>query len=128
MATERGWHVFVITNQAGVARGYYDEAAVRALHGWMEDEVRAAGGTIDDIRYCPFHPEAPLAEYRRASDWRKPGPGMLLDLLHAWRLNPARCVMVGDKPIDMTAAAAAGIAGHLFAGGDLWQFIAPLLE
>ena len=62
MATERGWHVFVVTNQAGVARGHYDEAAVRALHAWMEDEVRAAGGTIDDLRYCPFHPEAPFAE------------------------------------------------------------------
>ncbi|MDE2582416.1 MAG: HAD-IIIA family hydrolase [Rhodospirillales bacterium] len=126
-ATARGWHVFVVTNQSGVARGYYDEAAVRDLLGWMADEARLAGGTIDDARYCPFHPEAPLPAYRQASDWRKPGPGMLLDLIRAWQLDPARCLLVGDQPSDLAAAAAAGMRGHLFPGGDLAVFVAPLL-
>ena len=96
-ATDARWHVFVITNQSGVARGHYDEAAVTALHGWMIDEVRRAGGTIDDIRYCPFHPDAVVPAYRRVSDWRKPAPGMLLDLMRAWELDPARCLLIGDQ-------------------------------
>jgi len=127
-ATQAGWHVFVVTNQSGVARGYYDEAAVRALLDWMADEARRAGGTIDDARYCPFHEAAPVEAYRRASEWRKPAPGMLLDLIRAWELDPARCVMIGDQPSDMAAAAAAGTAGHLFSGGNLLEFVRPILD
>ncbi len=128
MATEAGWHVFVVTNQSGVARGLYDEAAVLALHAWMADEVRRHGGTIDDIRYCPFHEEAVVPAYRRASDWRKPAPGMILDLIARWELDPARCVMVGDQARDMQAAAACGVAGHLFPGGNLASFVKPILQ
>ncbi|HET6309154.1 MAG TPA: HAD family hydrolase, partial [Rhodopila sp.] len=95
-ATETGWHVFIVTNQSGVARGLYSEAAVRDLLAWMADQARAAGGTIDDVRYCPFHPDALVAAYRQAHPWRKPLPGMLLDLIHAWDLDPAQAVMVGD--------------------------------
>ena len=127
-ATEAGWHVFVVTNQSGVARGLYDEAALHDLHDWMTDEIRRAGGTIDDIRYCPFHEDADLPAYRRKSDWRKPGPGMILDLIRSWELDPARCVLVGDQPSDLAAAAAAGIAGQLFPGGNLADDVLPILR
>ena len=123
-----GWHVFVVTNQAGVARGLYNEAAVRALHAWMQDEVLQAGGTIDDFRYCPFHPEAIVPAYQRVSSWRKPAPGMILDLLRTWQLDPARCVLIGDRPTDLAAAVAAGVAGHLFPGGNLAKFLQPILD
>ena len=127
-ATDAGWQVFVVTNQSGVARGHYDEAAVVTLHEWMCDEVRQHGGTIDDIRYCPYHEAAAIPAYRRASDWRKPAPGMLLDLMQAWELDAARCVFVGDQDSDMVAARAAGIEGRLFTGGNLMEFVRPLLE
>ena len=127
-ATDAGWHVFIVTNQSGVARGLYDEAAVMTLHDWVSDEARRAGGTIDDIRYCPFHEDAVVPEYRRASDWRKPGPGMLLDLIRAWELDPSRCVLVGDQPTDMAAADAAGIRAFHFPGGNLAEFVRPLIQ
>jgi D-glycero-D-manno-heptose 1,7-bisphosphate phosphatase len=127
-ATRAGFHVFVVTNQSGVARGLYDEAAVRALLAWIGDEARRAGGTIDDTRYCPYHPEAVVPAYRQVSDWRKPAPGMLLDLLHAWEVDPARSVLIGDQPSDMAAAAAAGVSGHLFTGGNLLEFVRPIVD
>lgn len=126
-ATDAGWHVFVITNQSGVARGLYDEAAVSALHGWLTDEVRRAGGTIDDIRYCPFHPDGIVPAYSKASDWRKPAPGMLLDLVRCWELDRARCLLIGDQDSDVAAAAAAGISALRFSGGNLLEFIRPIL-
>lgn len=127
LATRAGHHVFIVTNQSGVARGFYDEAAVHHLLGWMRGHILAAGGTIDDYRFCPFHPEAPLPAYRRASDWRKPAPGMINDLIARWQLDPAHCQLIGDQPTDLAAAAAAGIAAHHFPGGDLASFVASLL-
>jgi D-glycero-D-manno-heptose 1,7-bisphosphate phosphatase len=127
-ATEAGWLVFVVTNQSGVARGLFDEAATDALHAFMVAEIRRAGGRIDDIRVCPFHPEATVARYRRISDWRKPAPGMILDLIRTWSLDPACCVLVGDQPTDLQAAAASGIRGCMVAGGNLLHTILPLLS
>jgi len=127
-ATASGWHVLVVTNQSGIARGRYSEADLAVLHAWMADEVRRHRGTIDDIRYCPFHPDGSVAAYRRLSDWRKPAPGMLLDLIRVWELDPAQCLLIGDQPSDLAAAAAAGVAAHLFTGDDLAAFVLARLD
>lgn len=125
-ACDAGWHVFVVTNQSGIARGHYDEDQLDALHRWMIDEIHLAGGTVDDLRFCPYHEEAVSERYRRRSDWRKPEPGMILDLIRAWSLDPARCVLIGDQDTDLQAAHAAGIAAHLTKGGDLLDLVSAV--
>jgi D-glycero-D-manno-heptose 1,7-bisphosphate phosphatase len=123
-----GYHVFVVTNQSGVARGLFDEAAVRSLHTWIDVALRAAGAHIDDWRYCPHHPDATVAAYRLACACRKPAPGMILDLMKHWPVDAARSIMIGDKEIDVAAGRAAGIAAAIVPPGGLEGFVETLLR
>lgn len=123
-----GLLVFVVTNQSGIARGYFNERALEALHGHMRALLAEQGATIDDIRYCPHLDDAvAVAGYRRNCSWRKPGPGMIWDLARCWGVDLARSFLVGDKASDMAAAVASGVRGHLFPGGDLLDFVRPIL-
>jgi D-glycero-D-manno-heptose 1,7-bisphosphate phosphatase len=124
----RGYYVFVVTNQSGVARGLYDEAAIRDLHEWMKGELRAGGARIDDIRYCPHHPEGSVAAYRTACSCRKPAPGMLLDLMKAWPVIREGSIMIGDRDSDAETGKAAGVASAVVAPGGLESFIARMLK
>lgn len=123
-----GLAVCIVTNQAGVARGYYDEAAVGRLHHWMAGAARAAGARLDGFAYCPFHPSAEDARYRRPSPRRKPGPGMIEDWLAHFPLRREGSFLIGDRETDLEAARAAGIPGHLFPGDDLDGFVAAILK
>ena len=120
---DRGYLVFVVTNQAGVAKGLYQEKDVVALHAHMQEELAAHGAHIDDFRYCPYHADATVPAYRRESPMRKPSPGMLLDLLDNWRVDVSKSFLIGDKESDIAAAEAAGMPGYLYKAGDLNEFL-----
>ena len=120
---ERGRPVVVVTNQSGVARGYYTEQDVESLHRWMNAELNRQGARIDAFYFCPHHPDGAIPEYMRDCDCRKPQPGMLLQAMEDWRADPAKSFLIGDKESDVAAAAAAGIRGYLFDGKNLLEFV-----
>jgi D,D-heptose 1,7-bisphosphate phosphatase len=128
LINDAGYYLFIVTNQAGVAKGFYTEETITTLHHWMARDLAISGASIDDWRYCPFHPEGSVAEYRAAHHWRKPNPGMLLDLFADWPIEREGSFLVGDKASDIQAAEAAGVPGYLFQGGDLAAFLQTRLR
>jgi D-glycero-D-manno-heptose 1,7-bisphosphate phosphatase len=124
---EAGYFVFVFTNQSGVARGLFSEDDVRNLHLWMQSHLTSQGARIDDFRYCPHHPDGSVAGYLEDHRWRKPKPGMILDLMQHWPVRRDGSFAIGDRESDIEAAAGAGIPGFLFNGGDLDAFVARVL-
>ncbi|WP_167771761.1 HAD-IIIA family hydrolase [Bradyrhizobium frederickii] len=125
---DAGYFAFVITNQSGVARGYYEEHHVVTLHRWMADQMAEVGAHIDAFEYCPDHPDGTVTRYCRVSDRRKPAPGMITDLARRFPIDMTRSMVIGDKESDMEAARAAGLAGHLFEGGNLEAFVKQRLR
>jgi D,D-heptose 1,7-bisphosphate phosphatase len=123
---DRGYLVVVVTNQAGVARGYYAEADVHRLHRWINDALRPQGAHIDAFYHCPHHPEG-TAAYAGTCDCRKPAPGMLLRAMREWPIRRDGSFLIGDKESDLEAARRAGVPGHLFPGGDLLAFLDRLI-
>ena len=116
-AKKAGCLVVVVTNQAGIGRGYYSEADFHKLMDWMKASFAELGGQIDAVYFCPFHPEHGIGEYRRESDCRKPGPGMLLQAQRDLNIDMGRSIFVGDKPSDMAAGRAARVRTLLHLGG-----------
>jgi D-glycero-D-manno-heptose 1,7-bisphosphate phosphatase len=112
LARQMGFLPVVVTNQSGIARGYFSEESFHALSYWMAERFASEGAPLEAIFYCPFHPDATDPAWRRDSAWRKPAPGMLLAAAELLALDLGRSLLIGDAERDVAAGAAAGV-GHL---------------
>lgn len=108
-AKNAGFLVIIVTNQAGIGRGYYSEKQFHTLMRWITECFAEQGGRIDDYFFCPHHPEARNDRYRKNCEWRKPSPGMLKAAIDKYEINVGKSLMIGDRITDMQAAHAVNI-------------------
>ena len=124
---DAGYLVFIVTNQAGLARGYYDTAAVNTLHQWMQNELAREGAHFDDVRFCPHHPEGSVEGLAILCDCRKPAAGMLNSLIKQWNPLLEHSFMLGDAEKDAEAGEAAGVTGRKIAPLSILADVQALL-
>lgn len=127
-AKRAGYLVVIVTNQAGIGRGYYSEADFHSLMDWMSARFEEYGGQIDAIYFCPYHPEFGVGQYRCESKCRKPAPGMLLEAVKSLDIDLTKSIFIGDKPSDMAAGNAAGVATLLLLGGSATDVVCTPIQ
>jgi D-glycero-D-manno-heptose 1,7-bisphosphate phosphatase len=135
-AHAHNYKLVVITNQAGIARGYYTEEQFHQLTDWMCQQFSSAGSPIERVYFSPYHPDAGLGQYLKDDVSRKPHPGMILQAQKDLSIDLSRSVLIGDKVSDIQAGTAAGIGTNLlFAverpnelGGFNYELIATLRD
>ncbi|NQU88406.1 MAG: HAD family hydrolase [Mariniphaga sp.] len=106
---DKGFLIFVITNQAGIARNYYTEKDVIKLNNWMVEKFREKGIIINEVYFCPHHPD-----FTGECECRKPKPGMILEAIKKYNIDPAKSVLIGDKESDIMAGINAKIGKNIY--------------
>lgn len=119
---DNGYYVFVVTNQSGIAKGYYAEKDVTILHNYINYELKMVNAHIDEFFISPYHPDN-TKEYLHLSHLRKPNIGMLELAESKWAIDRSKSFLIGDKISDIECAENFLIRGHLFKKGNLLDFI-----
>jgi D-glycero-D-manno-heptose 1,7-bisphosphate phosphatase len=117
LLNQHGLKAVVVTNQAGVARGYFPESLIHLVHQKLEDLLKEEGAYLDAIYYCPHHPDAGSPPYRQKCGCRKPGTGMVEEASGALDLNCSQSYMIGDRGNDLEFAHRIGAKGVLVLTG-----------
>ena len=109
LLNKKNYLVIIITNQSGIGRGLIKIKELKNIHNYLRKKIKKYGGKIDDIFYCPFHPEFGKGKYKKKSNDRKPGDGMIRKAIKKWKINSKDSFMIGDKTSDKLAAKKAKI-------------------
>ena len=117
MLRSSGFRIVVVTNQAGIGRGYYTVEQMHALHRHLNERLKEDGAAIDSFYFCPHHPEHGIGEYKKTCRCRKPGIGMFEAAEQKYEIDRSRSFMVGDKRIDVEAGHNYGVTGILVGTG-----------
>ena len=117
-AKQKGYLIIIITNQAGIGRGFYTEADFHALSEWMCSKFELIGAAIDHVYFSPFHPTAGLGKYLKDDFSRKPNPGMILEAELDFDIDLKSSVLIGDKISDIKAGLSAGIGKNILLAPD----------
>ena len=115
--------IVIVTNQSGIARGYYSIKDVYKLHKYLKKELIKFKTSVDKIYFCPYHVDGIIKKYKKKSILRKPGIGMFKKACKIWRIDKKSSFMIGDQITDMEFAKKAKIKGYMFKGGNLLKFI-----
>jgi len=120
---DKGYLILVATNQGGLAKGWYTEADIAEMHKILKESYEAHGVKITDIFYCPHHPD-----FTGDCDCRKPKPGLLLQGIEKYNLDPAKSYFIGDRERDIEAGTAAGVKGILINSDQPISTILDLID
>jgi D-glycero-D-manno-heptose 1,7-bisphosphate phosphatase len=120
---EAGYRLHVVSNQSGVARGYFPESALEGVEDRLREILGALGVPLAGFAHCPHHPEGTVVPYARECDCRKPEPGMIVKTLRAEGLDPARSWLVGDILDDIEAGRRAGCRTVLIDNGNETEWV-----
>lgn len=117
------YKVVIVSNQSGIARGFFTEKDVNKLHQYLQTKLKVKNTRIDKIFYCPYHINGKIKKYKKKSKLRKPDNGMFKIVNNIWKVDKKNSFMIGDQLTDMEFAKKSGIKGYYFKEKNLYKFI-----
>lgn len=123
LLNDKNYKVVVVTNQSGVARGFFTIKDVKKIHSFIQKKLKENDAKIDAFYLCPFHKDGIINKYKKNSSLRKPNIGMFRLAQRKWKIDKKNSFMIGDQKTDIEFAKRAKIKGYLFKQKNLYQYI-----